>query len=114
MFFWQESIPRISIYFKMEEIEMAEIKINIIEINNSIVKLQALKSKCISNRKNSPITVGGGQTVNELEMIAGQYRAIDSNLETLMANTIAFLTNLKESYITSDQKAAQGMNQSGE
>lgn len=92
---------------------MAEIKINIIEIDKSIAKLQTLKSKCVSNRKNAPITVGGGQTVNELETIAGQYRAIDSNLETLMTNTIAFLTNLKESYITSDQKAAQGMTQSG-
>ena len=88
---------------------MAEIKINFIELNNSITKLQSLKSKCTSIQKTAPKTVGGGQTVNELEAIAEQYRAINLNLEKLMANTISFLSNLKDSYISSDQKAAKGI-----
>ena len=88
---------------------MAEIKINISELNNSIGKMQSLKSKCISNQKTAPKTVGGGKTVNELEAIAEQYRTINSSLEILMSNTISFLSNLKDSYISSDQKAAKGI-----
>lgn len=92
---------------------MAEIKISITEINNSIAKLQVLKTKCVSNQKNAPKTVGGGQTVNEMESIAAQYRMIDANLETMMANTISFLTNLRDSFVASDQKAANGIGGGG-
>lgn len=89
---------------------MSEIKINVEKIDVSITKLQKLKSKCILNSKTPPETVGGGQTVNELETIANEYRNIDSHLELLVSNTISFLQNVKNSYITSDQKAAKGIN----
>ncbi len=92
---------------------MAEIKINIAELNNSISKMQSLKSKCSSNQKTAPKTVGGGKTVNELESIAALYRTIDSNLETMILNTISFLTNLRDSFVASDQKAANGVNGGG-
>lgn len=88
---------------------MAEIKINIVELDSSINKLQSLKSKCISNQKSVPPTVGGGKTVNELEDIAELYQTINSSLETLIANTISFLSNIKDSYVSSDQKAAEGI-----
>ena len=88
---------------------MSEIKININELNNSISKLQTLTSQCTSNLQNAPVTVGGGKTVNELEAIAGQYRTINLCLEKLMNNTILFLKNIKESYVSSDQKAARGI-----
>ena len=88
---------------------MAEININLLVIDNAISKLQALKSKCVSAKTAAPTTVGGGQTVNELEKIAKQYQDIDLHLELLVGNTISFLTNLKSSYNKSEQKAVKNL-----
>ncbi len=88
---------------------MAEININVTEINNAITKLQGLKSKCCSRSVTPPATVGGGKTVNELEDIADVYKTLNHDLGELISNTISFLENIKNSYVSSDVKAAQGI-----
>lgn len=88
---------------------MAEIKVNITEINSAITKLQGLKSKCNSRDTTPPATVGGGKTVNEFENIANIYKTLNCNLGELISNTISFLRNIEDSYISSDTKAAQGI-----
>lgn len=88
---------------------MAEIKIKVTEIDTAITKLQTLKSRSISADTKSPTTVGGGQTVNELEAIAGVYKSLNTHFSTLVQNTISFLGNVKDSYAASDQKAASKM-----
>lgn len=85
---------------------MAEIKINILEINNSITKLKNLQSRCNSLDTKPPTTVGGGKTVNELESIAALYKNMNTDFCNLISNTISFLQNVKTSYVSSDQKAA--------
>lgn len=85
---------------------MAEIKVKVSEINNAIIRLQGLQSRCSSRSTTPPATIGGGKTVNELEDISGVYKAINTNLENLISNTIAFLQNVRDSYINSDTKAA--------
>lgn len=88
---------------------MAEIKIKLTEIDGAITKLQSLKSQSTSADTKSPTTVGGGQTVNELEAIAGVYKSLNTHFATLVQNTISFLGNVKGSYAASDQKAASKM-----
>ena len=87
---------------------MAEININIAELEDSIARLRSLQTNAASA---PPATVGGGQTVNELENIADTYRALNRSLSELISNTIHFLDNIKESYMTSDQLAARGIDQ---
>ena len=86
---------------------MSEININIAEIDNAIAKLRGLQSKYISA---PPATVGGGKTVNELENIANTYMLLNKSFIGLITNTISFLENVKDSYSSSDKKAAEGIN----
>lgn len=85
---------------------MAEINVNVTEINNAITKLQGLQSECNSRNTTSPATVGGGKTVNELEDIANVYKKLNTHFEDLLLNTISFLQNVRDSYTASDTKAA--------
>ena len=88
---------------------MAEIKIKASEIENAITRLRALVTQATSSKTSPPSIVGGGQSVNELEAIAGVYKNIDSNLVTLVQNTISFLTNVEDSFVSNDQKAGNKM-----
>lgn len=88
---------------------MAEINIKVTEIDNAIEKLQSLQLRCSSIDTTSPITVGGGKTVNELENIATKFKIMNINLENFITNTISFLQNARDSYVASDVRAAEGM-----
>ena len=85
---------------------MSEIKINISALEDAIVKMNALKDDWSARNTNAPATVGGGQAVNEFESLAKLYKTLNDNMVTLASNTAAFLTNVKDSYQASDQKAA--------
>ena len=85
---------------------MAEIKVKVSEINNAITRLQGLQSRCSSRNTTPPATVGGGKTVNELEDIADVYKTLNTHFEDLISNTISFLQNVRDSYASSDTKAA--------
>lgn len=89
---------------------MAEIKIQINELNNEIEELKELRSKCSSRKTKPPATVGGGKTVNELEDIADIYVSMNNSFEILISNTISFLENVRDSYVSSDSKAAKKIN----
>lgn len=85
---------------------MAEIKIKINALNDSITELKNLKTACQDWETTCPETVGGGQTVNELESIAALYKSLNTHFIDLVSNTISFMENVKTSYESSDQEAA--------
>lgn len=85
---------------------MAEIKIKVDALNDSITELKKLKSTCQDWDTTSPEIVGGGQTVSELESIAALYKSLNTHFIDLVLNTISFMENIKTSYESSDQKAA--------
>lgn len=85
---------------------MAEIKINVSEINNAIAQLQSLKTE-IDSCPAAPEIVGGGKTINELEDILQLYLDFNADLSGLVSNTIAFFQNVRDSYIESDEMAAR-------
>ncbi len=85
---------------------MSEIKIKIDECNNAISKLQTLKSSCSARKMTPPTVVGGGKTVNEFENIANTYKQLNSHLTNLISSTVGLLQNIRDSYVTSDTKAA--------
>lgn len=85
---------------------MAEIKIKVSEINSAITRLQGLQSRCNLRNTTPPATVGGGKTINELEDIADAYKTLNTHFEDLVSNTISFLQNVRDSYTSSDTKAA--------
>lgn len=88
---------------------MAEIKVKSSEIDNAITRLKAIVTQATSSKTAPPSIVGGGQSVNELEAIAGVYKNIDSNFITLVQNTISFLSNVEDSFASSDQQAGNKM-----
>ena len=88
---------------------MAEIKINISDLEDAISRLNSLKNAWNANKTNAPTTVGGGQTVIEFEELAQLYKDLNTHMVTLVSNTAAFLTNVKDSYQESDKKAAKGI-----
>lgn len=85
---------------------MAEIKINLANLENAISRLEVLGRNWAANDVKPPVTVGGGKTVNELEALATMYQKMNEQMVTLAENTRAFLTGIKESYQESDHKAA--------
>lgn len=85
---------------------MAEIKVKINALNDSISELKNLKTTCQDWDATSPEIVGGGQTVGELESIATLYKSLNSHFIDLVSNTISFMENVKSSYEESDQSAA--------
>lgn len=88
---------------------MAEIKVKASEIDSAITRLKAIVTQATSSKTSPPSIVGGGQSVNELEAIAGVYKNIDSNFITLVQNTISFLSNVEDSFASSNQKAGNKM-----
>lgn len=84
---------------------MAEIKVKASEIDNAILQLRTIVTQATSSKISPPSIVGGGCAVNELEAIVRVYKNIDSNFVTLVQNTISFLSNVKDSFVSSDQKA---------
>ena len=87
---------------------MAEIKINIQELERSVARLDQLAANWSAEQKTAPETVGGGKTVNELEDLAQVYQQLYRNLVLLASNTASFLDNVRESYEESDRKAGNG------
>lgn len=92
---------------------MAEININLTELQNSITKLQSLQSKCASENVAPPSVIGGGNTTNELEAIGNLYKALSDDLTTLISNTAAFLQNVKDSFETMDEAAGTTLSSGG-
>lgn len=88
---------------------MSEINVNIVKLNSGIARMQRLQSKCSGTKTAKPATVGGGKTVNELENMAGTYEKLNVHLEKLLSNTTSFLENVRDSYISSDEKAGSAM-----
>lgn len=88
---------------------MAEIKIKTSEIGNAVIRLKAIIEQETSSKTSPPSIVGGGQSVNELEAIAGVYKSLDSSFITLVQNTILLLNNVEESFASSDKKAGNIM-----
>ena len=88
---------------------MAEIKINVTNLENSISRFRTLEKNWGANDTAPPVTVGGGKAVNEFEELAKVYKDLNDHMVTLAANTAAFLTGIKESYQESDQEAAKNI-----
>lgn len=85
---------------------MAEIKIKISALNDSITELKKLKSACQHWDTTSPQIIGGGHTVNELESIVTLYKSLNTHFIDLVSNTISFMENVKTSYESSDQESS--------
>lgn len=88
---------------------MAEISISTQSLEDEIGKLQTLKTNCAGFDVAFPDIVGGGQTVAELEEIANLYKKLNTDMVDLISNTISFMENVKNSYLSSDSKAASSI-----
>ena len=88
---------------------MSEIKINLTNLDSGISRFNTLARNWGANDTAPPVTVGGGTTVNEFEELAQVYKNLNDHMVTLASNTAAFLTDIKQSYQDSDQKAANNI-----
>lgn len=89
---------------------MAEIKINISQMEVLISQMKGFASTWSGNNTDPPATVGGGKTVNEFEEFAKVYKDLNTQMITLASNTASFLENIKTSYVESDKKSATEIN----
>lgn len=85
---------------------MSEIKVNLVNLDGGITRLNNLAANWSANPTTPPPTVGGGKTANELEKLAQMYKELNDHMVSLASNTAAFFTNVKNSYRESDHKAA--------
>ena len=87
---------------------MAEIKINISELNNLLPKVQDVKNvaNAIYSHNIPPETVGGGLSVGEIEELANLYHSIYRDIEGLASNTILFLQNVRDTFVEADEAVA--------
>lgn len=88
---------------------MGKIEIDISALNASILELKALKSKWLSNEVNSPATVGGGGTVNQMKEMASLYVGLHIKMGALLSGTISLLELTKQEYEAADQAVATKM-----
>lgn len=90
---------------------MAEIRINISELDNLIYRIQTVKTAAnnIFSKNIPPETIGGGLTVREIEELANLYRTVYKDIEDLASNTVLFLQNVKDDFIGADETAANRM-----
>lgn len=88
---------------------MSEIKINLANLDSSISQFNTLARNWGANDTMPPVTVGGGTTVNEFEELVQVYKTLNDHMVTLASNTAAFLTDIKQSYQESDQKASNNI-----
>jgi len=85
---------------------VSEIKVNLVNLDGAITRLNNLAANWSANPTTPPATVGGGKTANELEELAQMYKELNDHMVSLASNTAAFFTNVKNSYQESDHKAA--------
>jgi uncharacterized protein Yka (UPF0111/DUF47 family) len=88
---------------------MKEINISIEALEKEIDSLRRLQSSSIVFRLGPQNLVSGGKTVGELEKIADMYKTLNDDFTTLISNTIAFMENVKNSYMSNDANAASAI-----
>lgn len=86
---------------------MSEIKIDIENLNSEINKLTELKKRITTNKKKPTSVIGGGSTISNIEKVGNDYKILEEKMESLVQNTISFMANVKNSYVTSDKNAAK-------
>lgn len=86
---------------------MGNIDVKIKEITNYINQLKKLKQTLDSSKKAPPSTVGGGQTVNELEEIGKMYQMLNTHLSSMIGSTISFLEVTRRGFETTDAGLAK-------
>ena len=85
---------------------MDEISIKIKEIERSIENMQTLKNLCASFGWTRPTTIGGGNAVSQIEKMGELYDMTAQSVEMLLSSTVSFLQNIKDSFVSSDQRIA--------
>ncbi|WP_075718710.1 hypothetical protein [Roseburia sp. 499] len=88
---------------------MGKIEIDINALNVFISELKTLQSNWLNHEVNSPETVGGGGTVNQLEEIAKVYAGLQIKMGALLSGTISFLDYTKKEYEEQDKAIATKM-----
>lgn len=86
-----------------------QIHINTSSLETEIEALKSMQSRWSAMNSTPPATVGGGATVNELELIGSMYHDLHSTMLQLIGNTIGFMENTLKSYQHSDNTAAHTM-----
>ena len=88
---------------------MMEIRVETAALETVAKKMSELASEWQARNTNPPATVGGGKTVNQFEELAKIYKELNAGMVKLASNTSLFLTNVKNSFVDSDNKAAAKM-----
>lgn len=82
---------------------MKPIRYEILTLHVFEQQMQRLASELASSKYNPPSTVGGGQTVQEMELLAEEYQAVHDALYELIQKTDAFLATARSNMLQADQ-----------
>lgn len=86
---------------------MGKINIDIEALNESISSIQSLQNRWTTDKKKLPSKVGGGGTIDEMDLIAEAYENLDKNINTLLTSTVSFFENVRDSFISADSKSME-------
>ena len=81
---------------------MAELKVNISELDNAIQLLRELKDTCDNLNLTPPPTEGSGKVVQQMENISNAYITVRDSMSILLSNSIVFFQNIRDSYDRND------------
>lgn len=88
---------------------MAEIKVNIDNLEKEIESLNSLSVKIDSDKTTPPNVVGGGSGVQMLENIGLTYEKMQEQIGILVKETVAFMKSVRDTVSEKDKKIAKDM-----
>ena len=88
---------------------MKEISISVESLEKGIDSLRRLQTTTMAIRSSPQNLFSGGKTVEKLEKMADIYSKLEGDFATLVSNTIAFMENVKNSYMATDANAASAI-----
>lgn len=81
------------------------IQIEFPTLDSSIGKLKSMQKQWQAMDSKPPQTIGGGASVNELELMGATYDKLHTHMCNLISETILFMEKTRASYKESDEKS---------
>lgn len=88
---------------------MAQINIDLEELDANIEKLADLKTEIESISIDKPAQSGSGSTVEQMVEAADAFEAVRQALVTLVGNSVGFFQGVKQSYQDADAEASRAL-----
>ena len=89
---------------------MSEVQVNKEKFDSKVTAFLSLQNEVTGIQVKRPSLKGGGQTVNELEVLADLFEDLQLEVANLVSKTDAFMKNMSREYRRLDEQGASYFN----